>query len=192
MGGCLACLNTSEQFHLPSCRLAGSAVECVSLCFHPVSGWLSRCDSGQPGENPRRLTVSGSAGCTRKKAASASEEGMETEETDGHTPRLQGSLGRRHLPPPPTRSLGGRKWRRRVHHSFPPHLSAWPAPPPAGPAGKRWTQALAQTPGLLDPRGCSLSQERTGGSVPSLSLASAGPLILGIHVSFLFPFPFQY
>lgn len=43
---------------------------------------------------------------------------------------------------PSTRSLGGRKW-RRVDHSFPPHLSAWPAPPPAGPAWKRWAQALA-------------------------------------------------
>lgn len=163
------------------------------MCFHPVSEWLSRCDSGEPGENPKRLTVPGSAGCTRKKKKKQpprARRGWRQKRQMGTPQGFRGPWGGDTSPS--ARGLGGRKWRRRVHHSFPPHLSAWPAPPPAGLAGKRWTQALAQTPGLLDPRGCSLSQERTGGSVPSLSLASAGPLILGIHVSFLFPFPFQY
>lgn len=171
MGSCLACSTTSEQFHLPSCRLAGSAVECVSLCFHPVSGWLSRCDSGEPGENPRRLTVPGSAGCTRKKAAATSEEGMGQRRQMSTPQGFRGPWGGDTSPS--TGSLGGRKWRRRVYHSFPPHLSAWPAPPPAGPAGKRWTQALAQTPGLLDPRGCSFPRNRRVGQFP----LSAWPLL---------------
>lgn len=69
---------------------------------------------------------------------------------------------------PSTRSLGGRKW-RRVDHPFPPHLSAWPAPPPAGPAGKRWTQALAQADSR-PPRSTWLQRfPGTGGRISSPS-----------------------
>lgn len=88
---------------------------------------------------------------------------------------------------PSTRSLGGRKWRRRVDHSFPPHLSAWPAPPPAGLQGRggprHWP---GRTPSLLDPRGYSLSLERAGGSVP---LSAWPPLGLWFW-EFAFPFSF--
>lgn len=145
-----------------------------------------------PSENHRRLTVPGKPGfCTRQTAAASSEERMEAKKDRWAHPRAARVLGEETPPPPPgawAEGNGGGSITLSRHicqHGQPRPLRALQGR--GGP--RRWPR---QTAGLLDPRGCSVSRERTGGSVPPLSLAPAGPLLLGIHVSFLFPFPFQY
>lgn len=162
------------------------------MCFHPVPGWLPVVIQADPGDTHRRESQKAwlAPGKTAT-AAACSEEGMEAEETDGHTPGLRGSLGRRHLP---LHQEPGRKEVEEGRSLFPATSVSMASPAPCRPCLEEVGPSAGprRTPRLLHPRGCSLSLEKAGGSVPPLSLASAGPLVLGIHVSFLFPFPFQY
>lgn len=154
------------------------------MCFHPVPGWpLILAD---PGENHRRLTVPGKSGfCTRQTAAASSEERMKAKETDGHTLGQQGSLGRRHLP---LHQEPGRKEMEEGRSPFPATSVSMASPAPCGPCRggpRRWPR---QTACLLHPRGCSVSLERAGGSVPTP--LSAWPRLGLCFWEFTFPFSF--
>lgn len=162
-------------------HLGWSVCVCVSIQF--LGGPGAAVILADPGENHRRLTVPGKPGfCTRQTAVASSEERMEAKETDGHTPGQQGSLGRRHLPPPPgawAEGNGGGSITLSRHicqHGQPRPLRAL-----QGRGGPR--RGPRQKAGLFDPRGCSVSLERAGGSVPPISLGLC-------FWEFTFPFSF--